>query len=430
MAQDEPWILVVADDAGLRGRIRALMPLSRPVLYAATVEGARDMLRCNPVAAVVGDASLLAAVRRSIGPEVRTVAVPTGGKTRVDLSAAAAGAASVGADLRRAVESALGSAASGGPPTPAGERLVGTSSVMNRVFERIRQVAQSDGNVLIEGETGTGKDLAARAIHDASPRSQGPFVEYDCAASFSDLMESNLFGHCRGAFTSAHRNRRGALEAADGGTLFLDDIDSLDPFRQPMLLRILQDKKFQRLGSDRVIRVDVRFIAATNQNLAEMLDSGLLRRDLYYRLNILPIHMPPLRERESDVAVLTDYFSARWSRRTGHRAKPLSAGARRLLAAYPWPGNVRELRNAVERLQTLCQQPTIDAKAVSEVLASDPAETPVAPMYRERRSFERQLIYRALNESGGNRTRAAALLGIHRNTLLAKIKAADADKTH
>jgi len=394
-------------------------------MFAGNLDGATDFLRHNPVTAVVADPLFLLPLQLKCADGIRMVAVFNGSEPPPGAVPASAARVCIRAtDARQALQRAIAPCAGAGCPVPALGRLIGSSTAMNQVFECIRQVAASDNNVLIQGETGTGKDLAARAVHDTSTRRRRPFVVYDCAAFPPDLMEASLFGHRRGAFTGAHNDHRGYLEAANGGTIFLDDIDNLDPSRQAKLLRILQDKQFQRLGSDRVIRVDVRFVAATNRNLAEMLDCGALRQDLYYRLNVLPVHMPPLRQRGDDVALLTDYFTAQLSERTGIRPKPVSADARRLLAAYPWPGNVRQLRNIVVRLQTFCETAVIDAAAIGSVLALDLSTAPIGPIHRETRAFQDRLIRRVLDQTGGNRTRAATLLGIHRNTLRAKMAAA------
>jgi transcriptional regulator with PAS, ATPase and Fis domain len=302
--------------------------------------------------------------------------------------------------------------------------MVGASAVMRQVFARIHQIAASDSNVLIQGETGTGKDLAARAIHRYSARCRGPFVIFHGADSPPGLVESRLFGHCRGAFTGAYRDQRGCLEAADGGTVLLDDIDTLDRDLQAKLLRVLKDRQFQRLGSGHLIRIDVRFIAATNRDPVEILNGNALRRDLYYRLNVLPLCLPPLRERGIDVALLTDFFTARWSDRTGMNARPISRAVRRLLADYGWPGNVRELRNTVERLHTFCDTMTSDVQGLREAILSEPPEKAIESLRLERIRFERCLIRRVLTKTAGNYTRAASILGIHRNTLRDKMRAA------
>jgi transcriptional regulator with PAS, ATPase and Fis domain len=427
MAPDAPWILVAAADLGIRRRIKALLPPSWPVLFAGTVDGARDILRHNPVAAVVAEPPLLAALRLKNRGGVRVVAVLGGTQPPAEIPpAAAARVCLAAADASQALQRVFDPPSAADRPVPTLGRMVGASPAMKRVFERIRQVAASDSNVLIQGETGTGKDLAARAVHGCSARRRRPFVVYNCAEIPAGLMEGSLFGHRRGAYTGAHRDRRGYLQAADGGTLFLDDIDNLGPGRQAKLLRILQEKKFKRLGSDREIRIDVRFIAATNRDLAEMLATGALRRDLYYRLNVLPVHIPPLKDREGDVRLLTDYFMSRWAEKNGLRPKPLSAEVRRCLAAHDWPGNVRELASTVERINTL-RDPEIDDIRVhlnAPARFPESVERPFETLRRERRKLEQRLVRRALIKSNANRTRAAALLGIHRNTLAAKMKAA------
>ncbi|MEE4607542.1 MAG: sigma-54 dependent transcriptional regulator [Desulfobacteraceae bacterium] len=424
MAKDDPWILVAVADAGLRCQLKPLLPGLRPALFAATVEGARDILHHNPVAAVVADPLLFPPLKLENRPDLQAVMVFNGDRVPPAFPAKAVALVPVkAADARRVLHRALAPPDAGNRPVPACGEMVGSSVVMRQVFARIRRIAHSDSNVLIHGETGTGKELAARAIHRYGARRRGPFIVFHGADSSPGLMESDLFGHCRGAYTGACRDRRGRLEAADGGTLLLDDIDTLNCDLQAKLLRVLQDRKFQRLGSERPMRVDVRFIAATNRDPREMLASGALRQDLYYRLNVLPLWLPPLRERGADVALLTDYFTAQWSERTVLRPRPITRTVRRLLAGHRWPGNVRELRNAVERLHTLCDSGSGDVQALRDAVIGEPPEAPIGSLRAERIKFEGRLISRVLTKTAGNRNRAAAILGIHRNTLRDKMMA-------
>ncbi|MDD2603258.1 MAG: sigma-54 dependent transcriptional regulator [Desulfobacteraceae bacterium] len=425
MVKDDPWILVAVADAGLRRHVKPLLPSLRPALYAGTLEGARDLLCHNPVGAVVADPLLFLPLRLEKRRNLRAVMIFNGDRGPPASSATATAVVPVHApDAQRILRRALMPPQAGTPPVPTCGQMVGSSAVMQRVFARIRRMATSDSNVLIQGETGTGKELAARAIHRYSPRRQGPFIIFHGADTPTGLVESELFGHRRGAFTGAYQDRRGRLEAADGGTLFLDDIDTLSRDLQAKLLRVLQDRKFQRLGGDRRTRADVRFIAATNRDPGQMLEAGDLRLDLYYRLNVLPLWLPPLRERGADVALLTDYFTAEWCDRTGLCARPISRAIRRLLVDYRWPGNVRELRNSVERLHTLCDDSTFDdLQVLRDAIICEPGAPPIKSPRAERMEFEGQLIRRALAQAGGNRGRAAAILGIHRNTLREKMLA-------
>ncbi|MGE5849136.1 MAG: sigma-54-dependent transcriptional regulator [Candidatus Methylomirabilota bacterium] len=313
--------------------------------------------------------------------------------------------------------------------------LIGKSQVMQEVFHQIEQVAASRGTVLISGESGTGKELVARAIHYNSPRKDGPFVVIDCTAIPETLQESELFGHAKGAFTGAVGTKRGLLEEADGGTLFLDEVGELRPPTQAALLRVLQDGTFRRVGDTRTLRVDVRVIAATNKDLAQAVQAGQFREDLYYRLKVVPIHLPPLRDRQEDIPLLVDHFlqSAKGEPAHGHgKVRRITPEALELLLRYPWPGNVRELENTIERALLFC-----DGEAISPVHLSaeirDRAETPQLGIARDSlclrealgrmtRDIELGLIRRALDRARGNRTQAARLLGISRRALLYKLK--------
>ncbi|MFP4522884.1 MAG: sigma 54-interacting transcriptional regulator, partial [Fibrobacterota bacterium] len=228
--------------------------------------------------------------------------------------------------------------------------MVGNSRPMREVYHMITQVADSPATVLIRGETGTGKELVAKAIHKKSPRSGGPFVPVNCGALPEPLLESELFGHDKGAFTGAVKTRKGHFEAAGSGTIFLDEIGELSSSAQTRLLRILQEKSFQRLGGSSLISTDARVLAATNRNLEEMVQEGTFREDLYYRINVFPIHLPPLRERHADILLLADHFVQKYSERTGKSIKRISTPAIDMISAYHWPGNVRELQNTVEQM--------------------------------------------------------------------------------
>jgi formate hydrogenlyase transcriptional activator len=250
-------------------------------------------------------------------------------------------------------------------------QIVGSSLALQRVLELVNRVAPYDSTVLLLGETGTGKELVAQAIHQRSPRCDGPFIKVNCAALPSELIASELFGHEKGAFTSAMRQRIGRFEAANGGTIFLDEIAELSPEIQVALLRVLQEKEFERVGGNRTIKTDVRVIAATNKDLQREVSEGRFRMDLFYRLNVFPVHVPPLRERLSDIPELVDYFAARFANRTGKKITHIEKRSLSAMQEYSWPGNVRELQNVVERCVILTD---------GEVLHVDAAMLPEEPL--------------------------------------------------
>ena len=304
------------------------------------------------------------------------------------------------------------------------EEMVGKDERMLEIFDLINTVASGSGAVLVQGESGTGKELVARAIHNRSTRIDMPFVVVNCAAIPEALVESELFGHTRGAFTGATKARAGKLEIADSGTVFLDDIESLDINTQAKLLRVIQEKEFGRVGSNRTIRVDVRFIAASNKNIKSLLETGALREDLYYRLNVFPIVLPPLRERHKDVPLLLDHFMTLHAKTTGQEPKTFTTRAKQVLSRYPWPGNVRELENLVERLFTVVRGEAIRVRDLPPFQVEN--AFPEGMKLKDAvKVFEKQYIGDILERVNGNRGKAASLLGIHRNTLLAKINDLD-----
>ena len=291
---------------------------------------------------------------------------------------------------------------------------------MKKIFELISTISDGDGPVLVQGESGTGKELVARAIHDLSNRGGQPFVVINCAAIPPTLMESEIFGHQRGAFTGAVRTTMGKLEIADQGTVFLDDIDNLDVSMQAKLLRVIQEKEFERLGGNKVIKIDVRFIAASNRDISQLISKGQFREDLFYRLNVFPIHIPPLRERRSDIPLLLDHFLDRLVKTTGKPPKKFSSRAVKALTEYDWPGNVRELQNLVERCFTITRQPVIHLKDIS-LFHANLKPSREMPLKDAVARFEQQYIAEILDSVDRNRIKAAKILGIHRNTLTAKI---------
>ena len=301
------------------------------------------------------------------------------------------------------------------------ETMVGRNPEMKKVFDLIATIAPSDGTVLIQGESGTGKELVARAIHNQSKRSQNPFVVINCAAIPATLMESELFGHRRGAFTGAASDRPGKLEVANTGTIFLDDIDSLSIKMQAKLLRVIQQKEFERIGTHRLIKADIRIIASSNQDLLQLVSRNRFRQDLFYRLNVLPIALPPLRERKDDIPHLLNHFLRSYAKQKGGITKQLTPAATDHLSSYHWPGNVRELENLVERICTINPERTIRLGNLPP-LEAVAAREEQAPLRQATQAFEKQYIQSVLEAAKGNKSEAARRLGIHRNTLLTKTK--------
>ncbi|MCW5891420.1 MAG: sigma 54-interacting transcriptional regulator [bacterium] len=309
------------------------------------------------------------------------------------------------------------------------EEIVGASDALRAVLVGLRRVAPTDSTVLVTGETGTGKELMARAIHKRSPRAARPFVSVNCAAIPPALIASELFGHEKGAFTGALQRRVGRFELADGGTLFLDEIGDLPPDTQVTLLRVLQERTFERIGSARPIRVDVRVIAATNRDLRAAMAEGSFRSDLFYRLNVFPLDLPPLRARTSDIALLVAYFVDRYARQAGKTIRRIDGRSLDLLSSYRWPGNVRELQNVIERAVILCDAGTLAVDP--RWLAQAPSPEPPRPLADELATRERRLIERALAACAGRvsgPTGAAAKLGLPPSTLDSRIRALGIDK--
>lgn len=327
--------------------------------------------------------------------------------------------------------------------------LIGNSPAMQEVYRVTRQVAASSATVLLTGETGTGKELIARAIHELSPRAAGPYIRVNCGALSESLLESELFGHVKGAFTSAVENRTGRFEAAHGGTIFLDEIDSVSYTLQVKLLRVLQEQEFERVGDNRTIRVDCRVVAATNRDLLDEIEAGRFRDDLYFRLNVVPVFLPPLRERTGDIALLVDFFIRKYAQSNNVSISTISDDALAALSRYGWPGNVRELQNYIERAivfsrdghlsvdlfpahvrggtpvrlarpggrnsETLCRELVAQGMTVAGESAGNLYERVVSQV-------ERELLQQVLKSCQGVQTKAATRLGINRNTLHKKIE--------
>ena len=332
--------------------------------------------------------------------------------------------------------------------SPVFEGMIGTSPVMRKVYRLTRQAAASTATVLLMGESGTGKELIARALHELSPRATGPFIRVNCGALSESLLESELFGHVRGAFTSAVENRTGRFEAAHGGTIFLDEINSVSYKLQVKLMRVLQEHEFERVGDTKTIRVDCRIVAATNRDLLDEIDEGRFREDLFYRLNVIPITLPPLRERPEDVPQLVEHFVGMYSEQNGRHLPVTPAETTKALTGYVWPGNVRELQNYVERAIVLAERNSLDLKLFprsvrgleparisrdrvwnlerlcAELVATGVADTGDAESELHEKIVslvEKELILQVLKSCQGIQTKAASRLGINRNTLHKKI---------
>ena len=344
--------------------------------------------------------------------------------------------------------SAGGTVPAADEPTQVIPGLIGNSPVMQEVYRVTKQAAASSATVLLTGETGTGKELIARALHELSPRSSGPFIRVNCGALSESLLESELFGHVKGAFTSAFENRTGRFEAAHGGTIFLDEINSVSYTLQVKLLRVLQEQEFERVGDTKTIRVDCRVIAATNRDLMEEIETGRFRDDLYYRLNVVPIFIPPLRDRAPDIPQLINFFTRKYAETNRKPTPAVAADAIESLARYSWPGNVRELQNYIERAIVLSRDGNISLDLLPPHVRG---LTPVRLIRQNARNpetlcrelvamgmvaagdadgnlyekivslVEKELIQQVLKSCGGVQTKAAARLGINRNTLHKKI---------
>ena len=312
------------------------------------------------------------------------------------------------------------------------DEIVGTSAALQRVLSLVSKVAPTDASVLVTGETGTGKELVARAIHRQSRRSSRAFVSVNCAAMPRDLIASELFGHEKGSFTGAVQRRLGRFEMAEGGTIFLDEVGELPMVTQIALLRVLQEHEFERVGGTRSIPTNVRVVAATNRNLQTAIAAGTFRSDLFYRLNVFPIEMPPLRERREDIPALVEYFIDRSARKLGKNIRGVNSKTLELFQSYPWPGNIRELQNVIERSVIVCETENFsvdDTWLCRQPLAAESKSQ--SGLSQKLAIQEKEMIEAALSESGGQvfgPSGAAAKLGIHRSTLESKIASLKIDK--
>jgi len=304
-------------------------------------------------------------------------------------------------------------------------QVIGESVPMKALRQQIALTAPTNGRVLIYGESGTGKELIARALHAASHRRDRPFVEVNCAAIPEELIESELFGHAKGSFTGATEDKVGKFLKADGGTLFLDEVGDMSLKTQSKVLRVLEEQRFEPVGSNQTVTVDVRVIAATNKKLEEEIARGAFREDLFYRLNVIPFYVPTLRERVEDVSILAHYFLTEFSHTYGRRPKELSEAALEVMLRYPWPGNVRELKNLIERLVIMCPQQRVEPHHLPPELFRGAARSPQQPyatLHEARAAYEREFILRKLEENQWNMTRTASALGLERSHLYRKMK--------
>jgi DNA-binding NtrC family response regulator len=303
------------------------------------------------------------------------------------------------------------------------ENIIGKSPEMKEIFDIVQQVAPTRATVLLGGESGTGKELVAKAIHQLSPRAKQPFVTVHCAALAPTLLESELFGHEKGAFTGAHERRVGRFEQAQGGTLFLDEIGEIDATIQVKLLRFLGERTFERVGSNKTLTADVRLISATNKNLEELVKTGKFREDLFFRLRVVEINLPPLRDRMGDIPLLAQKFLREFATENGKSVNDFTADALQLLMNHPWPGNVRELRTAIEHAVVLCRGEKISARDLPPSVRSGRTAEPQILQRNDLtvKEAEKQLVMRALKETDGNRTRAAIKIGMSRRTFHRKL---------
>jgi two-component system, NtrC family, nitrogen regulation response regulator NtrX len=304
-------------------------------------------------------------------------------------------------------------------------QVIGESVPVKALRQQIAVTAPTNGRVLIYGESGTGKELVARSLHAASLRNKGPFVEVNCAAIPEELIESELFGHIKGSFTGASEDKIGKFQKADGGTLFLDEVGDMSLRTQSKVLRVLEEQRFERVGSNQTLHVDVRVLAATNKNLEQEIARGGFRQDLFYRLNVIPFFVTPLRDRKGDIPLLARFFLNEFSSEYGKKTRELSEPAMEILIRYPWPGNVRELRNLVERLVIVCPQARIEPHHLPPELFRGVAESPQQPystLHEARSAYEREFILRKLQEHRWNMTQTATALGLERSHLYRKMK--------
>jgi two-component system, NtrC family, response regulator AtoC len=448
-------VLVVDDEEGVRASLRAILEETCDVLEAGNGAEALEMMKAHEVDLVMldqrmpGEAGIDVLPRiKAADPSTVVVIATAVRELRTAVEALKRGAydyltkpfdvddilmlAQRALDKRalerevRYLRSALAGGPEAGGVAGSFERMVGRHPEMARIYQLITQIASTPTTVLITGESGTGKELVARAIHVRSERRAQAFVAVNVAAIPEALVESELFGHEKGAFTGAHAKKLGRFEMAHGGTVFLDEIGTLRLDLQAKLLRVLQEREIERLGGVRPVPVDVRILAATNVNLRSAVRARAFREDLYYRLNVVPIHVPPLRERREDIPALVEHFVRKIARECNRDVRGVSVGALEVLTRYDWPGNVRELENVLHRAVVLARSPVIQLQDVPLDVAmpetgSRLGEDTSPPLREAMEQFERQYILRVLEGTGWNVSRAARRLGVHRNTVLTKL---------
>jgi DNA-binding NtrC family response regulator len=451
MARSQPIVLIVDDEKNTREGLRNALEEDFDVYVAADAEGALAALEAEPADVMLTDLRLGADNGMELIDRVLKLPKPpicimmtAYGSVDTAVEAMKRGAYDfvtkpVNIDrLEMLVRRALRERATQKENAELKERvqrsesldtMIGRSPAMVEVFDTIKQVAPSRATVLIEGESGTGKELAARAIHHLSPRAGKKFVAVHCMALSPQLLESELFGHERGAFTGATERRIGRFEQAAGGTLFLDEIGEIDPAVQVKILRVLGERTFERVGGNQTLQADVRLVAATNKDLAKLVAEGKFRDDLFFRLNVVPITLPPLRARKEDIPLLVQSFLKEAAKENGKPFRELTAEAMACILDYDWPGNVRELRTAIEHGVVMCNGARIGLRDLpAAVRKATPTvsmavrEPGAAPDALDLHQAERLLMFRALEESGGNRTTAAQRLGISRRTLHRRLK--------
>jgi two-component system, NtrC family, response regulator AtoC len=449
-------VLVVDDEANLRKVLSAMlrkegyevaMAENGEVAQAEFEKNGADVVITDMVMPKLGGLDLLKAVH-STRPEVPVIIITAHGTVDSAVEAIKMGAfdyitkpfeqAEIQAVVAKAARTQEANQAHVPPEGKARSSITGESSQVQELFKIIDKVADSPSTVLITGESGTGKELVATALHDGSSRKDKPLIKINCAAIPKDLMESELFGYERGAFTGAVTSKPGRFELADAGTLFLDEIGEVPIEMQVKLLRVLQESEFERVGGIKTTRVDVRVIAATNRDLLAEVEAGRFRKDLYYRLNVVPIHLPPLRDRRADVPALVRHFIEKYNKRLNKKIEGIADEALVTLQAYPWPGNIRELENLMERVILFADGPRIEAHDLPapvrggvggtslptpESPMHEIGETPLKEILKARQAeIEKAFIVQALGKTEGNVTRAAKLLGISRKSLQTKMK--------
>ncbi|MDB4995350.1 MAG: Response regulator of zinc sigma-54-dependent two-component system [Myxococcaceae bacterium] len=451
MASETGSILIVEDDAAV-GKVLAMLLAQAgfETEHVASAEAGLALLETRPFDVVLSDIrmpgmdgmQLLAELGKRF-PELPVILLTAHGSVPMAVEAMKAGAVDFllkpfeKEEILFVVAKALARSQRSRDEAPAiglaGSELVGGTRAMSDVLQTIRKVAPGTATVLIRGETGTGKELVARALHDNSPRKDGPFVRVHCAALPETLLESELFGHEKGAFTGATSRKPGRVELAHKGTLFLDEIGDIPPAVQVKLLRVIQERELERVGGTQTIKVDVRFLAATHRDLEAMVAAKTFREDLFYRLNVVPLRVPSLRERAGDIDALARHFCEKFGAANGKPAITLEPGALAILRGNAWPGNVRQLQNLMERLVVLAEGDAIRASDVERELTPSQPVAPVredtapapaqgASLDAHRRGAEREALVTALAQAGNNRTLAARLLNVSRRTLYNKLK--------